>query len=267
MTRNRPIYQFLLLLLTAVTAVYLLSLSWPRLRSSLAYVPVEAAIKNHWNSKPITTDRFVTLIESANRSLEILNDARYLQGLSLLYYLQYQYLVKSGAPDQDQIDALQRSLHATETTLARAPAKPGLWLRLARIRAWSGQTAQRVMDSLRMSIRVGRVEPRLLLGRVSLGVKILDRSDRNGETLVRDQIRLAWRLKQRDFIAALNAGSIKIGAIRGLLKNSDSEILEQMEKEAIPKRSGTGAGAFSARNPSFLVSPGSKHKIIPTRTS
>ena len=117
--------RLVLVLLVAAVAVALLSLAWPRLRSSLAYLPVETALKKHWHGEAIRPARYAELIASAEHSIAVHDQVRYREGLSWLYYLQ---ALDLGAYTPEGQAALGEARRATVAVLERAPAKPAYWL-------------------------------------------------------------------------------------------------------------------------------------------
>lgn len=229
MAANGIFSRIALALVSGVMAVSLLALSWPRLRSSLVYQPTESVIGSYWRGAAIDIDRFPNLIEDAERAVEILDDARFHQGLSVLHYLHFLQLKAARAPERAVRNTLDKAHRATESALRRAPARSGLWLRLAEIRAITGASRRSVMEALLMSILMARVEPQLLIDRVRLGVRFLEPDDPDSADLVRDQFLLAWNMRRGALVQSLKTGAIDQDKVRRLLENNMPELLEQVE--------------------------------------
>lgn len=226
---KRTLLSLSLLLIVSLVALYLSYLSWPRLRSSLTYLPVESAISAHWQGQTIKGDRFQALIETANESVRILDDVRFHRGLSLLHYLYYLHLATAGAAKEVKDDSLRMSQRVTEGALRRAPARPELWLRLASIRSQLGEDARRVLGALTMSMLVAPVEPHLSVNRVQIGLRYANHADAETLSMLRDQVLLAWKMSRVELTARIKSGAIEFREIRALLQAEHYDKLEEME--------------------------------------
>ncbi len=223
---NTQIKRLSLLALATSIAFSVLFLSYPRLASSLSYLPVEAALKRHWEDFPITERQFPVLINFAQKSIQKLDQARYWQGLGWLYYLQA-YTLQVNTPAGQQ--SLGQSQNAFESTLKKSPADPASWLRLAWIHYYLSHDRNSVVKTLKMSIYTGRAEQYLILDRLALSLRFTDDFEEQDLPLIRDQIQLAWRFYQKDLLAFMESGDIDQGALLGLIANTDPELAMEIE--------------------------------------
>jgi hypothetical protein len=226
MIRKSTPYRFALILIIAVTACLLLALSWPRLRASVRYLPVDTAISNYWKTLEFDYAQLGGLIERAGESIAIHDHYRYWEGLSELQIL--------GGQDMSQSfwvrrQALEKSISAAEQAVQRAPAKPRTWLRIARAKEFLAYPAEEIIPALKMSILTGRVEPTLMLTRLELGLRYLPAMDDEAVRLLRDQAMLTWSIQKRPMIKRIESGSLGPALLRGLLDGSDPAIIAEME--------------------------------------
>jgi hypothetical protein len=211
----------------AVTAaVALLTLGLPRLQATLAYLPVDTALARYFREGEVPPGQLVALRTRAETAIGHHPHYRYYDGLSQLNYLQA--LDAAGKPWL-QRPALARSLDAGLEAVARAPAKPRTWLRIARARAALGEEATAVAEALTMSILTGRVEPTLLLPRVELGFQVAHALDEEGRALLSDQTLLAWRVQERAFRRALREGRLDLSRIESVLGTRSDTIVRALE--------------------------------------
>jgi hypothetical protein len=215
------------MLLAAVLAVILLTLAWPRLRAALVYLPVDAAIERYYldGKPPLAT--LGALQQRAERSAALHSHQEYWSGLALLYYLDAVHSEQSLAA---QREAYERSIAAADRALALAPVDPRTWLFRALALSWLSFRDAGVVDSFKMSVYAGRVEPALLLARLRLGYARLGQLDEEARGLLRDQTMLAWRLQPRDVTLALKRGELDLRRVASLLGPADADVLRQLQE-------------------------------------
>jgi hypothetical protein len=211
-------------------AAGLLLLSWPRLRASVLYLPVDTAIARHWAGETIEAGQLRALAGRAQAALLSHDHYRYWDGLSLLYYLQG---METGTPLAQRRKALEASVAAGVETIRRAPMKPMTWLRIAAARAGLHQPGDAVVTALKMSIYTGRVEPVMLPLRLQIGYAHLRFLDAEARQLLRDQTLLTWRLQKRQFVGSIRSGSIRFSDVEQLLAGSHNDVLAEMEAEIV----------------------------------
>ena len=219
----RPLF---LAMLATAAGLALLSLAAPRLQAALAYLPVDTALNRYVREGEIPSAQLVALRARARAAISHHAHYRYFDGLSQLNYLQA--LDAAGKPWL-QRPALHRSLDAALEAVARAPARPRTWLRIARARAALGEAPGAVVDALTLSILTGRVEPTLLLPRLELGLLYADALDEESRALLSDQALLAWRTQERAFRRALDEGRLDLSRLESVLGNRSGTIVRALE--------------------------------------
>lgn len=98
MTRNR----YILILVIGLTASLLLTLSWPRLRASFRYLPVDTAMSNYWKTSVFDNTQLNGLIERSQQAIAIHDHYRYWAGLSELQILSGQDMSQRWPPSVGQ---------------------------------------------------------------------------------------------------------------------------------------------------------------------
>lgn len=216
-----------LALAVLAVAAGLLALALPRLQASLAFLPVDTALKRYARNGDIPSAQLDALQARAAQALALHPHYRYHDALSLLNYLEA--IDERGKPWL-QRPALRRSVDAGLAATARAPAMPRTWLRIARARSVLGEDPAAIAAALELSILAGRVEPPLLLPRLELGYAHLERLGTDTVALLRDQTLLAWRVNERGFRRALRDGRLDLSRIESVIGNRDVTIIEAMRE-------------------------------------
>ena len=224
---SRPL-RYTLVLTIAVTAVILLSLSWPRLRASLRYLPVDTALSKYRETREANMEQIDALIERARESIALYDHYRYREGLSELQLLSSQDAAK---PYWQRRQVLEQSLSSATEVVGRAPAQPRTWLRIARARAFLGHPQAEVIPPWKMSILTGRVEPTLMLIRLALGFTYFNALDSEAVLLLRDQAVLTWAVNRQDVLGQLQNGALDFDLMRKVLSAQNQDIIAEMEAE------------------------------------
>jgi len=218
--------RYALILIIGVSALVLLSLSWPRLRASLRYLPVDTAISKYWETREADTGQLDALIVRAQKSIALHDHDRYWGGLSELQMLSGQDMSK---PYWQRRQILEQAVVSALEVVERAPAQPRAWLRVARTRAFLGYPQDEVIPAWKMSILTGRVEPTLMLVRLELGLMYFNGLDDEAVSLLRDQAVLTWVVHRREVLKRLESGSLDINMMRAVLSGRHEDILTEME--------------------------------------
>jgi hypothetical protein len=225
-----PLYRYALILLIGVVAAVLLTLSWPRLRAGVRYLPVDTAISKYRADLNINVKQLDGLIERARDSIALHDNYRYWEGLSELQMLSSQDMTR---PLWRRRQALEQSVSAAEEMVKRAPANPRTWLRIARASAFLAYPEQQITAALKMSILTGRVEPTLMLARLELGLRFLPGLDEETALLLRDQVVLTWALHQRQMLQGIENGSLDFDLLRVVLSGGNQDIISAMEAHLV----------------------------------
>ncbi len=212
---------------TALLALVLLFMSWPRLQAAWLFLPVEAALSRYFSGHGVDAVQYGPLIERARKAQQTHADYRYLDGLSLLYYLRA--IDETSYPWQRR-PALHQASEAGLAAVKRNPVQPGTWLRIAHAGAALGTPDAEVVAALEMSILTGRVEPTLLMQRLILAYAYLPMLDPEMRGLLRDQTELAWRLQPRMLSRALAEGRLDAAQVKSVVGDM-SPIFLQPERE------------------------------------
>jgi len=197
------------------------------LRASITYLPAETALRNHWDTRPIRQERFPALINAASESIDILDDSQYWYGLA---WLQYLYVESLGFNTHNGKEMLLLSQRSFETLLKSSPAMPREWLRLAWIHSALKHPVSDVIDAWRMSIHTGRAEHHLYLSRLKLGLRYVGFLVEDDRALLREQLLLAWKYRQREMKEHIASDTFEMETILGLLYLGAPEILTEMEE-------------------------------------
>ena len=214
-----------LLLLMALLSLVVLLMAYPRLSSSLSYIPVEAALARHWEDYPIKQSQYPVLINAAKSSIRTLDTARYWQGLGWLHYLRAMDLDPA---TPEGFKSLSRAQLAFETFLKKSPARPAEWLRLAWVYQFLGHESERIVKTLKLSIYTGRAEQYLIVDRLSLSLQYADHFQNDGLALVRDQIQLAWRFNQARLLKLMRDGTFDQQVLLGLIADTNPELTQEI---------------------------------------
>jgi len=226
MTGKSSLYRYTLMLTVGLSAVVLLTLSWPRLRASLNYLPVDTAISNYWKTRQIDNAQLDGLIKKAEESIAIYNHYRYQAGLSELKILSGQDMSRSL---WQRRQAMEDAIKAAENVVRHAPARPREWLRIARAKEFLAYPAEEIMPAFKMSILTGRVEPTLMLMRLELGLRQLPMMDDEAVRLLRDQALLTWANQKRPMQKRIESGHLNINQLRELLAESNPDVVREMD--------------------------------------
>ena len=223
----RPmIFRYALILIVGVVAFLLLSLSWPRLRASLRYLPVDTAMSKYWENREANTGQLDALIERAREAIALHDHYRYWEGLSELQILSGQDM---GKPYWQRRQVLEQSILSATEVVRRAPAQPRTWLRIARTRAFLGYTQDELIPAWKMSVLTGRVEPTLMLTRLELGFRYFNGLDDEAVLLLRDQAVLTWAVHRQQVLERLQSGSLDFDLMREVLSGQNQDIVADME--------------------------------------
>jgi hypothetical protein len=212
--------------LAIIASALLAVLAWPRLQAAVLYLPVDAAIDRYFETRELPVAQLDALAARAREAIDAHPHHRYLDGLSLLHYLQ---ALDVSRPPGSRSEALHAAIGAAEGALRLAPAQPSTWLRVAHARSALREGREQVLPPLELSILSGRVDPVLVLPRLELGLRYLDGMTPEARSLLRDQAVLAWRLNDRALVQSVREGRVKVGALRTLLGPVGADVLAELE--------------------------------------
>lgn len=215
-----------ILLLTAFVSVLLVSLAWPRLMASVRYLPVDRALNSYYANNEIPTDRLSVLIEFAGEAIGISDHYRYHDGLSQLHYLRG---LDVNTPALERRGAYRSAESGAMQSLRTAPAQSSLWLRLAAIRWVLHDEPETIIEPWKMSVFTGRSHSSLYAHRVEIGMAHLEYLDQEGRAMLRDQLRLAWKVRPGALAQVLARRDPDLRHTRELMGAVDAGSLTELE--------------------------------------
>ena len=233
MTGKSSLYRYALVLIVGLSAVLLLALSWPRLRASVAYLPVDTALSNYSKTRKLDNAQVGGLIERAAESIAIHDHYRYYEGMSELKILSRKDISRSIWQRRQD---LEDSILAAEEVVKRAPAKPRIWLRIATAKEFLVYPAEEIIPALKMSILTGRVEPTLMLTRLELGLRLLTAMDEEAVGLLRDQAVLTWTIHKKPMLKRIKSGSLSLVSLRAALSKNYPAIVSEIETNVLGEK-------------------------------
>ncbi len=219
------IWQSLAYLLLTVMVVLLWMMALPRLTASLEFLPVQQSQLQLYTSSGSDLD-IPVMIDRSQRAIAYHEAYPYHATLSLLHYVQGTDTAASLFLRRSSLD---ESIEHARRALNGAPLQPDLWLRMAQAGVQNFLPAQELAAYFRMAILSGRVEPTHLIARLQIGFALQALLDEEGLNLLRDQVLLAWNLKQHEFSIAIRNRQLNRASVEALLSASHPDVLREME--------------------------------------
>lgn len=204
----------------------MIALSWPGLRASYRYLPVELAIRKYFATRDIASDRLPVLIDYARAAIGHQDHYRFHDGLSVLQLLRAQ---DYATPALDRRAAYEEAAAAAEASLQRAPAQSATWSRLAMLRWTLREEPSDVIAAWKMSVFTGRTHPTILIERLQVGFAYHVGMDAEAVAMLRDQFLLAWRMQPGSLVRMLNERDQGLGVTRRLIADTDPLALSEIE--------------------------------------
>ncbi|MGE5601183.1 MAG: hypothetical protein ACM3X2_06630 [Pseudomonadota bacterium] len=213
----------------ALIAIVLLVLGVPRtvgVMLSARAAPVLRKLQEH---QPVQADELMTLAGAQEAGRFWLADGRLRTDLGLAYLLLAEKLPRT---DPNANAYLQRAIDALAAGLARAPANPYAWARLAYAEALSKGWSPLAVSSLRMSLITAPYEPRLLWSRLRMSLLAWPEMSNEDRQLIYQQIRHAWQADPAE-LARLSTELKQVDQVRAalLLSPDDSAAFEELLKK------------------------------------
>ena len=209
-----------------LVALSVLALSWPRLKASIRYRPVDIAIARYHTDQQIPSDRLAVLINFTKQAIDYHNHYRYHDGLSQLHYLR---ALDVYTPALERREAYRLAETEAASSLQQAPAQPSVWLRLATVRWILHDEPEAIIQPWKMSIFTGRTHSSLFANRVEIGLAQREFMDQEAVAMLRDQLLLAWRTRPGTLIRVLARRDPQLAITSMLLTGTDPSALEEME--------------------------------------
>ena len=167
----------------------LLFLSVPRLIAEVIMLPGNRVLAMV-QSGSVPSDRDLEILAaSRQRAFSWSDTAQSRIDLALAQLLVTRKVLRSGPEYQTQVTAAIQSLR---DGLARAPADPYAWTRLAYLSVSAAEPSRRVVPLLEMAIRTAPVEPNLTFARLELCFIEWGDFPPSDQPLLAQQLRIAW---------------------------------------------------------------------------
>ncbi|MFO1157084.1 MAG: hypothetical protein U1E43_10075 [Rhodospirillales bacterium] len=213
----------------ALCAVILIGLGLPRTIGVLVSASGEPVLRKLQDQQPVDVQQLRTLIDAQESAAFWLSDGRVLTDLGLGALLLSESLPKD---DPEAARSLQQAIVALEEGVARAPANPYAWSRLAYARAMAEGWSPRAVAALRLALITAPYEPRLLWARLRMTMLAWMQLASEDREVVFQQVRWAWDSNPEELVRlALEAKQVNL--VRAALMRSPEESarFEEMIKQ------------------------------------
>ena len=177
-------------LLPRLLAVGLLYLGAPRTIAAFVSLPGDYVLERIQIRESMSARNLETLIISRERALAWVEAGRIQTDLALAQLVLAKASGEDGAYDQAEV---ARAIESLRAGLARAPARPYAWTRLALAELEAGGPSPEVAKPLEMALITARYVPHLLFVRLELCLVAWPYFDSDARDLVFQQVRIAWR--------------------------------------------------------------------------
>ena len=189
-----PLLKILWASMGLIFCTVLLVLSVPRLVGSLYALYPETLLKQNTRIKDDIYSKAITQLDVA---LGWHNDAHYWQDKSLCYLALYH---STTATKEEKVEALLQADHSMEQSLLLSPIDPSTWYKLAAVRDLSGAASVPIQSAYQLSLYSGRVEPDIIISRLSFGLEHLKVLDYETTDLWLKQIPIAYSLQAKELV-------------------------------------------------------------------
>ncbi|TXL13101.1 hypothetical protein BMR05_12880 [Methylococcaceae bacterium HT4] len=178
-------------------SVFLVVFSFPRLIAGIKIIYPNAVHETLLYSEVPANELMLRAVAKDEEALDWVDNSD--TWLQIGHFLQT--LIYSGQYEEDEYLAMNAVAdRANQLCLSLSVVEPYVWYRLAVNRFIFDEKDLDVAQLLKFSIYTGRIEPNLLLLRLSFSSRYIDSFDEELISLVKDQIRLAWLLKKQALV-------------------------------------------------------------------
>lgn len=212
----------------AISSVVLIALALPRTIGVLVSADGEPVLRKLQEQQPVSVEELSALVDAQQSGTFWLSDGRVYTDLGL-----GSLLLSENLPRDDPAAgaALQRAIAALEEGVARAPANPYAWSRLAYARALAEGWSPRAVSALRLALITAPYEPRLLWSRLRMAFLAWPQMASEDREVVFQQVRWAWQANPTE-LARLAVETKQLNLVRAALLRTPDEIVvfEEMVK-------------------------------------
>jgi hypothetical protein len=213
-------------LLPLLLAAGLLYLGAPRTIAAFVSLPGDYVLERIQIGESVSARNLETLIISRERALAWVEAGRVRTDLALAQLVLAKASGEDGAYDQA---GMARAIESLRAGLARAPARPYAWVRLALAELEAGGPSPEVAKPLEMALISARYIPRLLFVRLELCLIAWPYLNSDARDLVFQQVRIAWH-RSPDRLVDLALHMERLDVVRTAL------LISPLELEAFEKR-------------------------------
>lgn len=212
----------------AVIAAVLLVIAVPRTVGVILTARSEPVLRKLQDQQPVYMEELKTLANALERGRFWLNDGRLRTDLGLAYLLVSEQMQRG---DSNAGVYLQRAIDELKAGLARAPANPYAWARLAYAEALSRGWSPLAVSSLRHALITAPHEPRLLWPRLRMAFLALPHMSSEDRVIVLRQVRVAWNADRAE-LTRLAIELDQVSVVRDALMQmpEDAGAFEEMVK-------------------------------------
>jgi hypothetical protein len=211
----------------ALIAMVLLVIAVPRTVGVILSARSELVLRKLQDQKPVNMEELKTLASTQERGQFWLNDGRVRTDLGLAYLL-----LAEKSPRDDASVYLQRATDALKAGLARAPANPYAWARLAYAEALSQGWSPLAVSSLRLAMITAPYERRLLWSRLRMAFLAWWYMSSEDREIVLQQVRAAWNADQEELTRlAIESNQVSLVRVALMQTPQDADIFEELLKK------------------------------------
>jgi len=189
-------YQRIIAGCGAVVCCGILMLAVPRFIASLYALYPEAAFKQTQQKLP--QEIYENSIADLNLALAWYKNPEYWQKQAF-FYLNLLNAVPAPPLEKKQ-EILKQAQASIIQGLKLSPVDPYAWFRLAAVDKLLNAPSPQIINALRLSIYAGRVEPELLMSRLSLGYEYYNEFNEEMQALWKKQIPVAWTFQPAQLV-------------------------------------------------------------------
>ncbi len=207
----------------------------PRLVAGVTVLPADPVLRRILDRQPVSDLELDRLAESRREALSWHAVARTGTDLGLALLLRAER--KSILSVDHDLDPVREAI---VEGLARAPAAPHAWLRLATVeRAIAGDLAK-VARLVEMSILTGPGEREILFPRLLLGLVALRRDERRLHELLLVELDWAWRADRSRTVSAVRATGTE-EVLQSVVRQQRPQDVDLLERMLASRASATSA--------------------------
>lgn len=189
-------YEQKVALLGLVVCCSVLMLAVPRFIASLYALYPEAALKQ--TQKNLSPEVYEKSIAYLDQALAWYQNPDYSQSQAFLYLALLN--ASSLQPLEKRQVLLERAEAAIIQGLKLSPVDPYAWFRLALVEKMLKVPADKIINALRLSFYAGRVEPELLMQRLSFSYSFYNEFNEEMQRLWQKQLTVAWAFHAAELV-------------------------------------------------------------------